>query len=266
MNFNIGWYEQFTDNFSWSTNLNFSYNDNKIKELVDDLPNGLTLTDFGGAKVILKEGGHYGDLYVRHLMRDENGKPLQNEKGEPIVSGDSMDELEYAGNMNAKVNMGWTNTFRYKDFSLSFLIDAKFGGKVISMTEAALDGWGVSKRSGEARDAGGITVDGVKFDADKYYRTTGNNNFNSPYAVENYVYDATNIRLREVTFGYTFRNLLGAGKNLTAAIIGRNLFFFHKDAPMDPDVSAGTGNGIQGVDMFALPTSRSFGLNLKLNF
>ena len=264
--FNIGWYEQFTDHFSWSTNLNFSYNDNKIKELVDDLPNGLTLTDFGGAKVILKEGGHYGDLYVRHLMRDENGKPLQNEKGEPIVSGDSMDELEYAGNMNAKVNMGWTNTFRYKDFSLSFLIDAKFGGKVISMTEAALDGWGVSKRSGEARDAGGITVDGVKFDTDKYYRTTGNNNFNSPYAVENYVYDATNIRLREVTFGYTFRNLLGAGKNLTAAIIGRNLFFFHKDAPMDPDVSAGTGNGIQGVDMFALPTSRSFGLNLKLNF
>ena len=99
--------------------------------MVDDLPNGLTLTDFGGAKVILKEGGHYGDLYVRHLMRNENGKPLQNEKGEPIVSGDSMDELEYAGNMNAKVNMGWTNTFRYKDFSLSFLIDAKFGGKVI---------------------------------------------------------------------------------------------------------------------------------------
>lgn len=78
--FSIGWYEQFTDHFSWSTNLNFSYNDNKIKELVDDLPNGLTLTDFGGAKVILKEGGHYGDLYVRHLMRDENGKPLQNEK------------------------------------------------------------------------------------------------------------------------------------------------------------------------------------------
>ena len=55
---------------------------------------------------------------------------------------------------------------------------------MIGMTEAALDGWGVSKRSGEARDAGGITVDGVKFDADKYYRTTGNNNFNSPYAVE----------------------------------------------------------------------------------
>lgn len=261
-----GWFEQFTDNFSWSTNLNFAYNKNEIVKLVDDLPNGLTLTDFGGAKVILKKGGEYGDLYVRHILRDDNGKPLQNENGEPIVSGDSNEELNYAGNMNAKVNMGWNNTFRYKDFTLSFLIDAKLGGKVLAMTEAALDGWGVSKRSGDARDAGGVTIDGVKFDADKYYRTTGNNNFNSPYAVENYVYNATNIRLREMTFGYTFRNLFGFGKNLTAALIGRNLFFFYKDAPMDPDVSAGITNGMQGADMFALPTARSFGLNLKLNF
>ncbi len=264
--FSAGWFEEFNNNFSWSTNANFSYNDNKVITLVDDLPNGLVLSDFGGAKIILKEGGQYGDLYVRHIMRDDQGKPIKNERGEPVLSGDSMEDLKYAGNMNAKFNMGWTNTFRYKDFTLSFLIDAKFGGKVIAMTEAALDGWGVSKRSGDARDAGGVTVDGVKFDADKYYKTVGNNNFNSPYAVENYIYDATNVRLREMTFGYTFRNLLGTGKNLTASLIGRNLFFFHKDAPMDPDVSAGTGNGVQGIDMFALPTSRSFGLNLKLNF
>ena len=270
-----GWYSQFTDNFSWSTNLNFSYNDNKIKELVDELPDGLTLTDFGGAKVILKKGGHYGDLYVRHIMRDESGKPLfneiKNENGEvvqkvPLLSGDGSNDLVYAGNMNAKVNMGWNNTFRYKDFTFSFLIDAKFGGKVLAMTEAALDGWGVSKRTGDARDKGSVIIDGVTFDPKDYYQTTGNNNFNSPYAVENYVYDATNVRLREITLGYTFRNLFGTGKNLTAAVIGRNLFFFYKDAPMDPDISAGTGNGMQGADMFALPTSRSFGLNLKLNF
>lgn len=261
-----GWYQQFNDNFSWSTNFNLSYNENKIVELVDDLPNGLTLTDFGGAKIILKEGGSYGDLYVRHIMRDENGKPLKNDYGQPIVSGDATEDLIYAGNMNAKVNAGWTNTFHYKDFTLSFLIDAKFGGKVMSMTEATLDGWGVSERSGAARDAGEIVVDGVSFDPKAWYTTTGASNFNSPYANEYYVYDATNVRLRELSFGYTFRNLFGVGKNLTAAIIGRNLFFFYKDAPMDPDISAGTGNGIQGVDMFGLPTSRSFGLNLKLNF
>lgn len=261
-----GWYSQFTNDFSWSTNLNFSYNENTIKELVAELPDGLELQNFGGAKVILKEGGHYGDLYVRHLMRDDNGKPLVSDDGKPIVSGDATTDLVYAGNMNAKVNMGWNNTFHYKDFTLSFLIDTKFGGKVLGMSEAALDGWGVSKRSGDARDNGGVTVDGVTFDAEKYYQATGNNNFNSPYNVEAYVYDATNVRLREMTLGYTFRNLFGIGKNLTAALIARNLFFFYKDAPMDPDISAGTGNGMQGVDMFAMPTSRSFGLNLKLNF
>lgn len=264
--FSLGWMEQITENLNWSTRFNGSYNKNKIKELVDDLPNGLTLSNFGGAKIILKEGGEYGDLYVRHLMRDEAGKPIKNENGEPVLSGDSTEDLVYAGNMNSNFNLGWTNTFYYKDFSLSFLIDAKFGGKVISMTEAALDGWGVSKRSGDARDAGSVIVDGVSFDAEKYYRVAGNSNFNNPYAVENYVYDATNIRMREVMLGYTFRNIFGAGKNMTTALIGRNLFFFHKDAPFDPDVSAGTGNGVQRVDMFALPTSRSFGLNLKFNF
>ena len=264
--FTAGWYQQFNDNFSWSTDFNISYNENIIKELVDELPNGLTLTDFGGAKIILKEGGQYGDLYVRHIMRDENGKPIKNDEGKPVISGDGPNELEYAGNMNSKVFAGWTNTFYYKDFSLSFLIDARFGGKVLSMTEATLDGWGVSKRTGDARDAGKVVVDGVEFDPRAWYTTTGSSNFNTPYANENYVYDATNVRLRELSFGYTFRNLFGAGKNLTAAVIGRNLFFFYKDAPMDPDISAGTGNGIQGVDMFGLPTSRSFGLNLKLNF
>ena len=62
------------------------------------------------------------------------------------------------------------------------------------------------------------------------------------------------------------RNLFGNGKNLTAALIARNLFFFYKDAPCDPDVSMGTGNGVQGVDIFNLPSATSLGLNLKLNF
>ena len=134
------------------------------------------------------------------------------------------------------------------------------------MTEATMDGWGVSERSGLARDAGFVEVDGVQFDPQLYYSTTGGTSYNSNILTSQYVYDATNVRLRELSFGYTFRNLFGAGKNLTASIIGRNLFFFYKDAPMDPDVSAGTGNGWQGVDMFALPSYRSVGLNLKLNF
>ena len=262
----IGWHQQFNDDFSWSTNFNISYNDNKIKELVEGLENGLTIASWSGAKVVLNEGGSYGDLYVRQIKRDENGKPMKNEQGQPILMGDNVEEMKYAGNMNAKVNFGWTNTFHYKDFSLSFLIDGKFGGRVLSGTEAALDGWGVSERTGDARNAGKVVVDGVEFEPEAWYTTVGASNFNSPYATEFYVYKGTNVRLREMSLGYTFRNLFGNGKNLTAALIARNLFFFYKDAPCDPDVSMGTGNGVQGVDIFNLPSSRSLGLNLKLNF
>ena len=261
----LGWYNQFTDNFSWSTNFNFSYNNNKI-ELSNELKDWTLASYCTGAKVILTEGGHFGDLYVRDFKRDDNGKPVKTESGAPELGGTDNKDLVYVGDMNAKVNMGWTNTFHYKDFTLSFLIDAKVGGKVLSMTEATLDGWGVSERSGAARDAGEVVIDGVSFDPKAYYTTTGGTSYNSNILTSQYVYNATNVRLRELSFGYTFRNLFGANKNLTASIIGRNLFFFYKDAPMDPDVAAGTGNGWQGVDMFALPTSRSFGLNLKLNF
>lgn len=262
----LGWYNQFTNDFSWSTNFNFSYNDNKIIELSNELPEWTLQTYCTGAKIILKEGGHFGDLYVRDLARDENGKPLKAENGGPVLAGSDNKDLAYVGDMNAKVNMGWTNTLHYKDFTLSFLIDAKIGGHVFSMTEATMDGWGVSERSGVARDAGEVVIDGVSFDPHLYYSTTGGTSYNSNILTSQYIYDATNVRLRELSFGYTFRNIFGAGKNLNASIIGRNLFFFYKDAPMDPDVSIGTGNGLQGVDMFSMPTSRSFGLNLKLNF
>ena len=261
----LTWRQDFNRDFSWITRLNYAYNANKIIELVDGL-NDLTLADYGGAKVVLKKDGHYGDLYVRQLKRDDSGKPVINKNGEPVLGGDGINDMKYVGDMTPRTTMGWSNTFNYKDFTFSFLIDGKFGGKVLSMTEATLDGWGVSERSGAARDAGKVVVDGVSFDAQKFYRKTGATNFNSSYANELYLYDATNVRMREMSLGYTFRNLLGYGKNLTASLIGRNLFFFYKDAPMDPDVSLGTGNGWQGVDMFALPSSRSIGLNLKLNF
>ena len=263
--FSLSWHQQFSNDFAWTTRYNFAYNKNKIKDLVEGLNDGLTLADYGGAKFILKKGGQYGDLYVRQIKRDSNGKPIVD-NGAPVLGGDNLADLKYVGNMIAKVNMGWSNTLTYKDFALSFLIDGKFGGKVLSMTEATLDGWGVSERSGAARDAGSVNLDGTTFDPQKFYQTVGATNFNSQYANEMYIYKATNVRMRELSLGYTFRNLFGFGKNLTASLIARNLFFFYKDAPMDPDVSLGTGNGWQGVDMFTLPSSRSIGLNLKLNF
>ena len=267
-----GWFQDFGNEFTWSTDLNLSYNDNKIIEHFDGIQDGVTVSNLGGAKVILYEGGQYGDLYVRTLKRDESGK-LVTETPEgadyqiPVNGGEQNSDLKYMGNMNSKWNMGWNNTFRYKDLTLSMLIDFRIGGKVVSMTEATLDGYGVSERTGRARDRGYVMREGIKFSNVKaYYDVVGATSFNSVYNVEDYVYDATNVRMREISLGYTFRNLFGQSKNLTLAFIARNLFFFYKDAPMDPDVSMGTGNGLQGFDVFNLPTTRSFGLNVKLNF
>ena len=267
-----GWFQDFGNEFTWSTDLNLSYNDNKIIELFDGIQDGVTVSNLGGAKVILYEGGQYGDLYVRTLKRDESGK-LVTETPEgadyqiPVNGGEQNSDLKYMGNMNSKWNMGWNNTFRYKDLTLSMLIDFRIGGKVVWMTEATLDGYGVSERTGRARDRGYVMREGIKFSNVKaYYDVVGATSFNSVYNVEDYVYDATNVRMREISLGYTFRNLFGQSKNLTLAFIARNLFFFYKDAPMDPDVSMGTGNGLQGFDVFNLPTTRSFGLNVKLNF
>lgn len=267
-----GWFQDFGNEFTWYTDLNLSYNDNKIIELFDGIQDGVTVSNLGGAKVILYEGGQYGDLYVRTLKRDESGK-LVTETPEgadyqiPVNGGEQNSDLKYMGNMNSKWNMGWNNTFRYKDLTLSMLIDFRIGGKVVSMTEATLDGYGVSERTGRARDRGYVMREGIKFSNVKaYYDVVGATSFNSVYNVEDYVYDATNVRMREISLGYTFRNLFGQSKNLTLAFIARNLFFFYKDAPMDPDVSMGTGNGLQGFDVFNLPTTRSFGLNVKLNF
>ena len=267
-----GWFQDFGNEFTWSTDLNLSYNDNKIIELFDGIQDGVTVSNLGGAKVILYEGGQYGDLYVRTLKRDESGK-LVTETPEgadyqiPVNGGEQNSDLKYMGNMNSKWNMGWNNTFRYKDLTLSMLIDFRIGGKVVSMTEATLDGYGVSERTGRARDRGYVMREGIKFSNVKaYYDVVGATSFNSVYNVEDYVYDATNVRMREISLGYTFRNLFGQSKNLTLAFIARNLFFFYKDAPMDPDVSMGTGNGLQGFDVFNLPTTCSFGLNVKLNF
>ena len=97
-----------------------------------------------------------------------------------------------------------------------------------------------------------------------YYQATST--VGSGLYAPQYIYDATNFRLRELSVGYTFRDLLGENKNLTLSFIGRNLFFIYKDAPVDPDVSLSTGNGLGAFELFNLPSARSYGFSLKLNF
>ena len=180
----------------------------------------------------------------------------------------------YVGNMNSKYQLGWSNTFTYKDFSLFFLINGKIGGKVVSFTEAELDRLGVSQRTSEARLAAEANPDLVWNGKPAMYMPDENlapikeyyQGIGGDVNATQYVYDATNFRLRELSLGYTFRNLLGVSKHVSLSFIARNLFFIYKDAPVDPDISLSTQNGLNAFEIFNMPSSRSFGFSLKANF
>lgn len=224
--------------------------------------------------------GKAGDIYVN------NGKPAVNNQTYNVENGQLVsvkNDAKYLGNMNSKVQLSWSNTFSYKNFNLYFLINGRIGGKVMSLTELYLDQNGVSQRSADDRLAAEAANLGIKNNqqcalseegakhamyindgrtlvgVQDYYTAVGIN-------PANYVYDATNFRLRELSFGYTFRDLFGENKNLSLSFVGRNLFFLYKKSPVDPDVSLSTGNGMSGFEIFNVPSARSFGLNLKVNF
>ncbi|MDO4707880.1 MAG: SusC/RagA family TonB-linked outer membrane protein [Porphyromonadaceae bacterium] len=274
----------------WRTSVNYAFNTNTIISTYKNRKDIYVSIGAGDQlRVLFQEGGSYGDIYAKDFARYNEVDALYERKnfvGKPVVEGEirlnpdgspSLDSEKghslYLGNMNAKHTFGWSNTFSYKGIDLYFLIDGKLGGKVISFTEAYLDREGVSRRTGEARDGdlrievGGQEVPAVRMPdgnlapVEAYYSTLGAQLFASQY-----VYDATNLRLREVSLGYTFRDLLGRGKDMSLSLIGRNLFFLYRKAPVDPDVSLSTANALGGIDVFNLPTSRSVGLNVKLSF
>ena len=247
-----------TSDLTWKGSFNISYNDNEIKSL-DDRLDYVNIGSARGYDFRLVKGGSFGDIYAKKLMKDENGVIVTDNNGRPQLSANK----EFVGNVNSKWNLGFSNTFNYKDYSLYFLFDGRIGGNTVNATQATLDSYGVSEESANARDNGGVDAgNGTMIDAYKYYSTVGANGG----AGDQYVYSATNFRMRELSLGYTFRNLLGVSKNLSINLVGRNLFFIYKDSPNDPEMSMSTSNGYQGIDYFALPSTRSFGFNLKATF
>lgn len=261
-------------NFEWNTSVNLAANNNKVVKLTEA---GITagypqfdLTEFDNTYgTIVKEGGSFGDIISNMAQRDKSGNLLLNADGLPqrISEGEN---TAVVGNPNPDFTAGWSNTLRYKNFELNFLIDGRFGGEVMSLTQAELDIRGYSKASAEARENGGVLVRGIKdgasfegrVDAQKYYNAIGGR----AGIGEFYVYDATTIRMREVSLGYTIPVKWKGIRDLNVSLIGRNLFFIKREAPFDPEISMSTTNNLQGIDVFGLPATRSFGLNVKVGF
>lgn len=269
-------YKQALGPVNWRSGITFTMNRNKIKELLpDDAVNPLTgeklqvneIEPFqpqGSYKMILKEGGTMNDIYVSGLRTDEKGY-IYMDPATGAISEDSNNWIK-AGSAAPRFNWGFNNSFEWKGVNLSFLITARIGGVGVSATQAIMDRYGVSEASAIARDNGGVPLNGNNpIDARDYYEVVGKGNTG---ILSQYVYSATNVRLQELSLGYTFpKKWLGnIIDKLTLSVIGKNLFMFHNKAPFDPELSASTSTYYQGFDYFMQPSLRSIGFSLKVGF
>jgi TonB-linked SusC/RagA family outer membrane protein len=254
-----------TDNFTWKTALNYSKNINEVVETHPDLKSPITTGASEGYYSRFEAGGSINDVYVYKFQRDAQGRIMLSDANAPLKTA----LVEYAGNLNPDWIMGWSNTFNFGNLSLNFLVNGKFGGVTFSQTESMLDGAGVSQRSADARDAGGVKVNAVKndaavstVDAETWYRAIGDRNGIG----EPYIYDRTNVRLTQLALSYNFPLNGKFVKGLSASLVGQNLFIFYMKAPFDPELAMSTNRDSQSLDNFNLPATRTMGLNLKVTF
>jgi hypothetical protein len=249
----------------WDSSFFYSKNENELLELIDDLETFTYMsTNSGNLSLRAQVGGTIGDIYG-NVVEMENGQMKLREDGRP--TGSTPDK--YLGTAQPDFLAGWTNTIRYGNYSLRFQIDGRFGGQFYSNTSANLDSSGVSERSLQYRD--GVTLEGINSGSNSANTTeiTGQEYWGSMSGIaENYIYDQDNIRLRELSIGYQIPDTQSLGiQSATIQLIGRNLFFFSKDAPdVDPEMTLATQIGGQGISLNNLPSLRSLGLNLTLNF
>jgi len=268
------------NNLTWKTAFNFHTNDNEIVELDPDNPNRrINMGSSEGYQTFLRKGGSYGDLYGYMFRRNDAGQIMLDEStGRPLRTAKRIDpedwSVGYLGSLEPDFSLSWNNSVQIKRFNISALISGKFGGKSVSQTESMLDGWGVSKRSGEARDLGYVEINAIQgttpvtqISAFDYYAegggTGGRNGILEPY-----VYDRTNVRLSQLTLAYDFdvKKLNLPVSAASFSLVGQNLFLFYKDAPYDPELAMSTNNNAQSLDNFNVPATRTYGFNIKVTF
>lgn len=269
------------ESFKWSTGINFAANKSKVLKLHSKTKRVDITANTKYATVVVNEGGKYGDLYGHKWKQDPGtGKYVVDATGLPVVESN-----QKLGNFNPDALIGWTNSFNYKRFTLNTLIDARIGGEIVSGTAAYLASYGVAEFTEKYRE-GGLVLDAVQADgstntaainAQQLWQKVGQNGRDA--WGDFFVYDMTNVRMRELSLSYKFD--VSKVKGLQAAqvsLTGRNLFFFYRGKsildipgigkiknPIDPEGALGSGN-YQGVEVGLAPGVRTYGLNLKLTF
>lgn len=254
-----------TKDFTFDLNLNLAHNVSKVDELAD----GVNRIYFAGdshmpVKVGAVKGGKLGDIYANKLMkRDAAGNVILDANGlpQPETGGGNQEKwlLDHPiGNIQPKLLMSLMPTFNYRGIILSGLIDAKIGGDIVSVSEGMATMVGTSER----------TLDRDFPNAQRYYQTIGLYSSEQGYA-EEFVHDASFVKLKELSIGYDFPKKLFLKTPLTSlrlSFVARNLCFLMKNAPGNPEGGYDTTMFSQALDFLSVPYARTYGLTVNLGF
>lgn len=261
-----------TKDWRWDVTLNWGKNttrnvelDEKNKRYVFPLTTNVRV-----GKVVIDEGGKFGDIVSTAYKRNEDGRILVGDNGLPLIDTKSEKVI---GNMMPEWTGSFGTTLSWKDIVFSALIDVRYGGQFLSMTDAYATGAGNSKRTLSGRD--GMVVNGIvestglentkQVTAQEYYATIA-----GTYPVgEEFLHDATYVKLRELSIGYTlpkiwFRNT--PITNVKVSIVGRDLFNIYKAAPVNAEFAQNSQDVFQAFELAALPSTRTVGFSLNVKF
>ena len=285
--------------FEWNTNLNWTKNTNMVVSLFEGAENLQLASVQGGVTIEARPGQAYGVIYGTTHVRDADGRPVVYDMpaqygGVRYLVGDK----DVIGNINPDWYAGWNNSFRFKNWTASVLLDMQMGGNFFSLDtyygyatgiydfsagdndlgnpvrDLAIDGggykinnvayWDGSTVDGDGNPSGFVVGD---YYADMHYY--GNALGYARNAREYHVWDASFIKLREVALNYSVpSSYLGSTgiKGLDVALTGRNLAILWKNNPYsDPEAGLSAGN-VQGYQSGAYPSVREVGVNVKLKF
>ncbi|HIY49108.1 MAG TPA: SusC/RagA family TonB-linked outer membrane protein [Candidatus Barnesiella excrementavium] len=263
--------------FDFNLDVSLAHNNTTVVELHEDakymsfnFKNENMLVDVGA-----EEGGRLGNIYANTFYaRNENGELLLR-NGMPMIKSNSSAERKCIGNIQPDLLMSVTPSFNYKGFFLSAMFDMRFGGDIVSVSEAIATRYGTAKRT-EFRPAEGIVLDGIDeatglkntiaIPAEEYYRSIGGDN--AP--AEEFVYDASYIKFKELSIGYSFPSKWLKKihvSNLRLALVGRNLCYLLKHTPgTSPEGGYDTTMFSQAIDYTAVPYTRTLGFSVNIGF
>lgn len=284
-------YPVMTNDFKWSIYTTFTKNTSEILSLAEGVDKIYLGGDFSTPRPVLVVGQPYGVLEGTKLARTEDGTPLVDPSTGMYINDT---ESGIIGDPNPDFKMAMTNTFTYKGFTLSAMLDFQKGGCVYSSYLTDLLGRGVTKDTedrlggrilpgvyGNANtlepvlDANGNTIKNTTTmtESDLYFSDGTYSTFAINSCDEVAVYDATVLRLREVALSYRFPNRLANKLHLSGlelSIVGRNLWYWAPNVPKfsnyDPVVNSYGETNVQGIDYTSAPSTRRFAFNIKVTF